>query len=157
MKIGELARRAQTQVETVRYYERAGLLPETTRTESNYRVYGDKHVRRLSFIRHCRGLDMSLDEIRTLLRFADAPDENCAGVDALLEAHIGHVTRRIKTLQSLKQQLRNLRKTCTSAQKTRQCGILNELAARARQPSTASAEHVRGTHGIRDNPNAASG
>lgn len=57
MKIGELAKAAHTQVETIRYYEREGLLPETVRTESNYRVYGDEHVDRLSFIRNGRVLD----------------------------------------------------------------------------------------------------
>jgi len=60
MKIGELAKATHTQVETIRYYEREGLLPETPRTEGNYRVYGSEHVERLSFIRHCRGLDMTL-------------------------------------------------------------------------------------------------
>jgi Cd(II)/Pb(II)-responsive transcriptional regulator len=149
MRIGELARRAHTQVETIRYYERAGLLPETARSEGNYRVYGDRHVERLSFIRNCRGLDMSLDEIRILLRFADAPDASCAGVDALLEAHIAHVARRIETLQSLERQLRHLRKACPSARDTRQCGILNELSAHPHPPKAPTA-HVGGTHGIRD-------
>ena len=73
MKIGELAKAAHTQVETIRYYEREGLLPETARTDGNYRMYAEEHVDRLSFIRHCRGLDMTLDEIRVLLRFKDAP------------------------------------------------------------------------------------
>lgn len=77
MKIGELANLTQTQVETIRYYEREGLLPETARTGGNYRIYGDAHAARLSFIRHCRGLDMTLDEIRILLHFKDAPSENC--------------------------------------------------------------------------------
>ena len=77
MKIGELAKAAHTQVETIRYYEREGLLPETARTDGNYRMYAEEHVDRLSFIRHCRGLDMTLDEIRVLLRFKDAPHGLC--------------------------------------------------------------------------------
>ena len=89
MKIGELAKATHTQVETIRYYEREGLLPETARTEGNYRVYDSAHVDRLSFIRHCRGLDMTLDEIRVLLRFKDSPHENCAQVNDLLDEHIG--------------------------------------------------------------------
>jgi Cd(II)/Pb(II)-responsive transcriptional regulator len=88
MKIGELAKAAHTQVETIRYYEREGLLPETARTDGNYRMYAEEHVDRLSFIRHCRGLDMTLDEIRVLLRFKDAPHENCAQVNDLLDEHI---------------------------------------------------------------------
>ena len=71
MKIGQMAQATGTQVETVRYYEREGLLPVAGRTHGNYRVYDDSHVQRLSFIRHCRCLDMTLDEIRVLLRFKD--------------------------------------------------------------------------------------
>ena len=77
MKIGELAQKTGMQVETVRYYEKEGLLPRIGRTDSNYRVYSDAHVERLLFIRHCRSLDMTLDEIRILLHFKDIPDESC--------------------------------------------------------------------------------
>jgi DNA-binding transcriptional MerR regulator len=73
MKIGELARLVGTNVETIRYYERDGLLPEISRTEGNFRIYGEAHAERLSFIRNCRSLDMTLDEIRVLLRFKDSP------------------------------------------------------------------------------------
>jgi hypothetical protein len=69
MKIGELAILTHTPVETIRYYEREGLLPEAARTGGNYRIYDQAQAARLSLIRHCRGLDMTLDEIRTLLRF----------------------------------------------------------------------------------------
>ena len=72
MKIGELARLAQTPVETIRYYERESLLPKVRRSLGNYRVYEAADAARLLFIRHCRRLDMTLDEIRLLLRFRDA-------------------------------------------------------------------------------------
>ena len=68
MKIGELAEATGTQIETIRYYEREGLLPEPGRSTGNYRIYDRVHADRLSFIRHCRALDMNLDEIRVLLR-----------------------------------------------------------------------------------------
>ena len=64
IKIGELARRAQCPAQTIRYYEHEGLLPEPIRTAGNYRVYSRAHIERLSFIRNCRSLDMTLDEIR---------------------------------------------------------------------------------------------
>ena len=83
LKIGELAKRTGCLVETIRYYEREGLLLEPARSEGNYRLYTDIHVERLQFIRHCRVLDMTLEEIRNLLRFRDAPDENCREVNAL--------------------------------------------------------------------------
>ena len=110
MKIGELAKATGTQTETIRYYERVQLLPTAKRTESNYRVYDGSHVERLAFIRHCRSLDMTLDEIRVLLHFKDAPGENCGAVDALLQAHIGHVVDRIRELQALEAELRSLQR-----------------------------------------------
>lgn len=148
MKIGELARAINTQVATIRYYERQGLLPETARTEGNYRIYGEAHAQRLSFIRHCRGLDMTLDEIRVLLRFKDAPAENCGEVNALLDEHIGHVAQRIRDLQQLAKQLKSLRQLCQQTQETVRCGILNELSKNARHPAnvTRRTGHVHGAH-----------
>lgn len=148
MKIGELARATNTQVETIRYYEREGLLPETARTEGNYRIYDDAHVQRLSFIRHCRSLDMTLDEIRVLLRFKDAPAENCGEVNALLDAHIGHVAQRIRELRQLEGQLKSLRQLCQETQDAAHCGILNELTKIARTPKSVrtNAGHIHGAH-----------
>ncbi|MDR2093185.1 MAG: Cd(II)/Pb(II)-responsive transcriptional regulator [Azoarcus sp.] len=147
MKIGELAKAADTPVETIRYYERSGLLPETARTENNYRIYGEAQRDRLLFIRRCRGLDMSLDEIRLLLRFKDSPDENCAQVNALLDAHIGHVSVRIGELKNLERQLKALRKTCREARESSQCGILNGLSTcQESAPHTGKTGHVHGTH-----------
>ncbi|WP_342620669.1 Cd(II)/Pb(II)-responsive transcriptional regulator [Rhodoferax sp. GW822-FHT02A01] len=148
MKIGELAQRTNTPVETIRYYEREGLLAEPGRSEGNYRVYEDAHAQRLSFIRHCRGLDMTLEEIRVLLRFKDAPTENCREVNDLLDEHIGHVAQRIRELRSLEKQLKALRETCMVSQDAEHCGILNELTEIARKPvSSAGREgHVHGAH-----------
>lgn len=148
MRIGELAQRTNTPVETIRYYEREGLLSEPGRSEGNYRIYADAHTQRLSFIRHCRGLDMTLDEIRVLLRFKDAPTENCQKVNELLDQHIGHVAQRIRELRSLEKQLKALRDTCIGSQDAEHCGILNELTEIARQPVTAAGRegHVHGAH-----------
>ena len=146
MKIGELARIAMTQVETIRYYEREGLLPETARTEGNYRIYGDAHVERLSFIRNCRNLDMTLEEIRVLLRFRDAPTENCGTVNTLLDEHIGHVADRIRELRLLEKQLKELRALCQETRDTEYCGILNELAAPPKSTGDSDSGHVRGVH-----------
>ena len=151
MKIGELARSTGTPVETVRYYEREGLLPAPARSESNYRQYGAAHVERLGFVRNCRSLDMTLDEIRVLLRFRDAPAENCAGVNALLDGHIVHVADRIAELQVLEKQLRRLRTQCRKVEATADCGILGELSKRAprtAQAGTAAVAHPRGSHRI---------
>lgn len=149
LKIGELAKLAHCQVATIRYYEREGLLPAPSRTDANYRMYGDEHVERLSLIRHCRSLDMTLDEIRTLLRFRDAPEENCGEVNTLLDAHIGHVAARIASLKALEKQLKGLRQLCNSAQAAKNCGILNDLAVEANtavQRGASMSGHALGTH-----------
>jgi Cd(II)/Pb(II)-responsive transcriptional regulator len=151
MKIGELAKATGTQVDTIRYYEREGLLPPAGRTESNYRVYDRAHAERLAFIRHCRCLDMTLDEIRVLLRYKDAPAQDCGEVDQLLDHHIGHVVARIGELRALEQELRALRARCGSG--PGECGILGGLAQAARahdhQQAGSHAQHIAGAHGTR--------
>ena len=129
LKIGELAKRTGSQVETIRYYEREGLLPEPRRSEGNYRLYSDTHLERLLFVRHCRSLDMTLEEIRSLLTFRDAPDDNCGEVNALLDEHIQHVAKRIKELKLLQQNLRGLRNLCQQTQAIKDCGILRSLGS----------------------------
>ena len=134
MKIGELSRTTSTQVETIRYYESKGLLPSPGRTTGNYRIYTFEHAERLSFIRRCRSLDMTLEEVRRLLHFKDSPVEPCGDVNALLDARIGHVATRIAELQTLEQQLQSLRDRCRTAQDAAHCGILSELS----EPATAT-------------------
>lgn len=129
MKIGELAQVAQCTVETVRYYEKEGLLPEPARTAGNFRVYGPAHLERLRFIRNCRALDMSHDEIHTLLKLADQPAEGCGAVNAVFDQHIAHVEERLQELAQLKRQLIVLRQRCSTEQATDDCGILQGLAA----------------------------
>lgn len=149
MKIGELSAASSTPVETIRYYEREGLLPAPPRTEGNFRIYDVPHLERLQFIRHCRGLDMSLDEVRLLLRVKDDPCDGCGDVDALLDAHIGHVSRRIKELRLLERQLKTLRQQCGSLRPAAECGILSGLteAARKSAPAPAERSHLRSVHG----------
>lgn len=147
MKIGELARVTGTQIETIRYYEREGLLASPARTEGNFRIYADVHAERLSFIRHCRSLDMTLNEIRALLHFKDAPTENCGDVNALLDAHIGHVTARIRELRALEKVLKDLRGRCHEALDAAHCGILSELSQITKDGAAVGGGHVLGVHG----------
>jgi Cd(II)/Pb(II)-responsive transcriptional regulator len=150
MKIGELAATTQTQIETIRYYEREGLLPQAPRSEGNYRIYGPEHVERLAFVRHCRSLDMTLDEIRVLLRFKDAPQADCGEVNTLLDEHIGHVATRIRELRQLERQLKALREQCGRVADAANCGILNGLTRSALPAGAQSVQaHVPGTHGRR--------
>jgi Cd(II)/Pb(II)-responsive transcriptional regulator len=144
MRISELARLVGSNAETIRYYEREGLLPKASRSESNYRIYSDAHRERLTFIRHCRNLDMTLGEIRTLLHFKTSPEENCGEVNRLLDEHIEHVVRRIGELQELERQLRDLRGCCPDGRLAAACGILEGLS----QPplEKISGNHVPGVH-----------
>ena len=148
MKIGELARASSTPTETIRFYEREGLLPHAARTQANYRIYEKHHAARLLFVRHCRSLDMALDEIRTLLHFKDSPQDSCADVNDLLDDHIGHVAQRIGELRALERQLKALRERCGEETAAQACGILKQLALEPVTPlaPTSNRRHVRGTH-----------
>lgn len=129
MRIGEVAKEVQIPVDTIRFYERVGLLPKPGRTASNYRTYSTAHVDRLIFIRRCRGLDMSLDEIRLLLLLSGEPQRQCDTVNDILEEHIGQVESRIVELQSLEKQLKQLRTACHGPGKARRCQVLKVLRA----------------------------
>jgi Cd(II)/Pb(II)-responsive transcriptional regulator len=129
MKIGELARAAGTTVETVRYYEKEGLLPAPDRGDNNYRSYGPAHAERLRLIRNCRALDMTQDEIRAILALADSQTAGCGPINQIFDAHIAHVDERIAELSQLKSQLSELRMRCSSDQPAAEnCGILHGLA-----------------------------
>ena len=127
MKIGELAKATDCAVETIRYYEREQLLPEPARTDGNYRLYTQAHVERLTFIRNCRTLDMTLEEIQRLLALRDLPHESCAGINSLVDEHIEHVEARINSLLALRDQLAELRDRCNGPQEAEDCGILRQL------------------------------
>ena len=109
MKIGELAELTDCQGEAIRYYEREGLLPEPARSDGNYRLYTQAHVERLTFVRNCRSLDMTLEEIRSLLSLRDSPQDQCESVNALVDEDIQHVKARIDGLLVLQAQLLDLR------------------------------------------------
>ena len=141
MKIGELAQVAHCTVDTVRYYEKEGLLPAPARTEGNFRVYSTAHLERLRLIRNCRALDMSHAEIHALLGLADGAADDCSAVNAVFDQHISHVDERMRELAQLKLQLVALRERCGSQQAVDTCGILQGLAA-----MELEAPPVRHTH-----------
>lgn len=153
MRIGDLARRAGCTVETVRYYEKEGLLAEPARGGNNYRLYGAAHLEALSFIRNCRLLEMSLEEIRMLLRLKSDPARDCSEVNVILDEHIAHVTGRIESLETLRGQLEGLRSLCVEVRSAGACAILRELAepgepddGRPEGAGAGCASHVRGAH-----------
>ena len=142
MKIGELAQIAKCTVETVRYYEKVGLLPAPARTAANFRRYGPDHIERLRFIRNCRALDMSHDEIRSLLELVDRPAEKCGSINAVFDKHIAHVEERMRELLNLKQQMTVLRERCHAEQTIGDCGILQGLAAMENEATPERHTHL---------------
>ncbi|MBO6560321.1 MAG: helix-turn-helix domain-containing protein [Nisaea sp.] len=111
--IGDLAKRTGTKVQTIRYYESIGLLPEPARTSGNQRIYGQDQLDRLAFIKHARDFGFPLDAIRELLEMTDRPAASCAEADAICRRHLTEVRRRIGRLQALEGELKRMVETCS--------------------------------------------
>ena len=126
MKIGELARATDTKVETIRYYELAGLLAPPARTGGNYRSYGSAEVERLSFIRRSRDLGFSLHEVRELLTLADDRNQPCGAVDAVASGHLAKVERKITDLSQMRDELARIIGACRMG-KVNDCKIIETL------------------------------
>jgi len=149
LRIGDLAEQFQVPVETVRYFEKQGLLPEPQRSEGNFRLYSDAHRERLAFILNCRALDMTHVEIRELLAVLEQPELGCDAVNNLIDEHVLHVRARIKSLRKLESELVSLRQRCGVPTAAKDCAILDDLGKRS--PSRKSADHhLSGVHGRRD-------
>jgi len=146
MKIGDLAQTVGISVETIRFYEQKGLLPEPARTRGNFRDYSDEHVERLTMIRHCRALDMSHEEIQVLLETLDQPAESCLAVNTVLDEHIAHVAHRIADLRALEKRLVTLRRRCERPVSPENCGIVHGLAASERGSLPQPHAHVGLAH-----------
>ena len=131
MRIGELGQATGVDVETIRYYEKAGLLPAPARHTNGYRSYAPLHVERLAFIRHCRALDISLADIQRLLAFVAHPESDCRNIDQLIDAQLARVQARLQSMQALERQLTALRGRCGKSHLAGDCGILHELVAAA--------------------------
>ena len=127
MKIGELAERAGSRPETIRYYERIGMLPKPARTGGNYRDYGAEHVARLSFIRQARALGFELSDVRTLIDLADQPDQDCAAADRIALGHLKVVEAKIAQLGALRGELMRMIDQCRGGQ-VASCRIIESLS-----------------------------
>lgn len=131
MRIGELGQAAGVDIETIRFYEKSGLLPEPARSDNGYRAYSHSHLERLAFVRHCRALDIPLSEIKRLLEFVAHPDADCGDIDRLIDEQLTKVRARLKSLKALEKQLASLKGRCGSSQTAGECGILHELVTAA--------------------------
>jgi Cd(II)/Pb(II)-responsive transcriptional regulator len=127
MKIGELAKHSACSVETVRFYEREGLMEAPMRDASGYRRYTNRHLVQLNFIRHCRSLGMGLPDVRILRNLQAHPELACDEINYLIDNQIGRVHTQITSLRLLEQQLQSLRDTCHANNKVSDCAILRNL------------------------------
>jgi DNA-binding transcriptional MerR regulator len=136
MKIGELASATATKVETVRYYEKIGLLPPPERTAGNYRAYGSDHLARLSFIRRARDLGFTLESVRELLTLSDDKSQSCEAVDGIARVHLDEIDRKIGDLSALRTELDRVIGSCRHGT-VADCKIIETLG-----PRTQSANGV---------------
>jgi DNA-binding transcriptional MerR regulator len=125
--IGDLARQTGTKVETIRWYERDGIMPAPQRSAGGHRVYTPAHRDRLAFIRHARELGFPLDDVRRLLRLADDPERPCEQADAIARSHLEVVRGRIARLQALEAELMRMIVACGSG-RIAECRIIEVLA-----------------------------
>lgn len=127
MRIGELAKTAGCDIETIRYYEKSGVLDAPRRSANGYREYAGQHLEQLQFIRHCRSLQIGLPDIRVLLKLQHQPAAGCKRVNDILDGHIAKVREQMKTLRMLERQLATLRQQCRAPRAIHECGILHNL------------------------------
>lgn len=127
LKIGALARETGTNIETVRYYERIGLLSRAPRTEGGFRLYGPSDIRRLRFVRRARDLGFSIDAVRELIGFSDDPFRPCDEVDAIARTHLDDVTEKISHLNALRAELARLIRSCQGGHIS-DCRIVDALS-----------------------------
>lgn len=126
LTIGTLAQKTGTKVQTVRYYEQIGLMPDPGRTEGGQRRYGDADLDRLSFIRHARQLGFTLEAIRELLDLSDHPDRPCHEADAIARRQLKQVEQRLTRLEALRAELKRMVHECAGG-RTADCRVLEVL------------------------------
>jgi MerR family transcriptional regulator, copper efflux regulator len=127
LTIGELAKRANVHVETLRYYERRGMIPKTRRSVANYRLYSPENLRQVKFIKQAQGLGFSLKEIKKLLALRATPRAKCADVRAYASQKIQDIDAKIHSLARMRVALKNLQDQCSGRGPATECPILESL------------------------------
>ncbi len=127
LTIGQLAKLGQVNLETIRFYERKGLLPRPPRSQSGYRAFPERSVRHLRFIKRAQQLGFSLAEIRQLLALKAAPDGDCAKVCRQAREKLREFDEKIHQLQAMKRALKGLTRACSGDRRVSECGILENL------------------------------
>jgi len=126
LRRGDLARLTGCNLETIRYYETIGVMPEPPRSSKNYRVYDDTHVTRLRFVMRARELGFTLDEVRDLLAMVDGGQQTCGEVQALATAHLATVRTKIADLRRIEHVLSSTVAQCTGDD-VPECPVIDAL------------------------------
>lgn len=125
--IGALSRQTRCNIETIRFYEKIGILEKPVRSAGGHRMYGPAHVGRLSFVRRARELGFTLDQVRALLRLSDKPDCPCAEAKSLAQMHLDEVRSKIDDLLAMQRALADLVGQCETGDGT-DCALLEALS-----------------------------
>ena len=128
LSIGELGTAAGVKVVTIRYYEQVKLMPAPPRTAGNYRAYKLEHLRRLQFIRRCRDLGFTLDQVRELLRLSTRAGQECSEVNRIAANHLKEIERKVADLKRLAAELRRINDRCPGNVPMADCRILEALS-----------------------------
>ena len=126
LSIGALSQQSGVNIETIRYYEKIGVMPKPRRSATGYRVYGPAHVKRLHFVRRGRELGFSLDALRGLLLLVEGHSYTCAEVHALTVEHLKDIRRKIADLRRLERVLSDMAARCTGDQ-VPECPVIDAL------------------------------
>ena len=142
--IGELARAVEVPTSTLRYYERAGLLEPTGRTRGNYRVYDERSIERLRFIRAARETGLTIQDIAVLLDLRDGATVPCAEIQALIETRLSRVHGQLRDLDHVREVLESSLALCRASEDTGRCEVLEDLNAAAKPSQTeGSGKNIR--------------
>jgi DNA-binding transcriptional MerR regulator len=126
LTIGQLGKAIGTKTETIRYYEKIGLLPAPGRTAGNYRSYAGEHLTRLGFIRRARELGFSIEDVRELLELAGHREQACASIDHIVARHLDTTERKIEALKRLRRELRDTLDSCKGG-RVAECRVVQAL------------------------------
>ena len=124
--IGDISRKTGVNIETVRYYERIGIMPEPNRTEGGNRQYNHEQLKRLHFVKRSRELGFNLEEVRALLKLVDRKDFTCGEVHSMTVDHLATVKRKLADLRRLEKVLNSMASECSQGE-VPNCPIIDEL------------------------------
>ncbi len=128
LSIGALSRQTGCKIDTIRFYERIGVMPKPPRTEGGHRFYPQEHVKRLVFVRRSRELGFTLDQVRGLLRFVDTGNFSCADVKSLTDEHLTELRKKITDLRRMERVLKDMADQCVGGS-VPECPIIDALSA----------------------------